>query len=314
MRKTTFIILFLFIGQLTAFAQYTAIPDSNFEQALINFGVDSEGTLDGQILTADAESETSLTVVNQNITDLTGIDAFINLTAINVSYNAGITSLDLSNNTLLVDINTEECSSLATLNLSGLTNLQVLNLFNNDLSTLDVSGNAGLTIINVRYNNLSILDLSDAAAIISVEARNNALTVIDMRNGNNANVPTFRAEFNPGPCIMVDDISEPNLANWQLDGASSFYENDIDCPTLSVGQEDAKTFNMYPNPVKNTLYVMSSVASAELEVYSITGKLVIKKRIGFGQNSVNVTALKSGVYLAKFASTKGTYTKKLIIN
>ena len=90
MRKTTFIILFLFIGQLTAFAQYTAIPDSNFEQALINFGVDSEGTLDGQILTADAESETSLTVVNQNITDLTGIDAFINLTAINVSYNAGI--------------------------------------------------------------------------------------------------------------------------------------------------------------------------------------------------------------------------------
>jgi hypothetical protein len=112
---------------------------------------------------------------------------------------------------------------------------------------------------------------------------------------------------------MVDDINEPNLTNWQLDGASSFYENDMDCPTLSVGQEEATTFNMYPKPVKSTLYVMSSVSNAEMEVYSITGKLVMKKRIGFGQNTVNVLALKAGVYLAKFASNQGTFTKKLII-
>ncbi len=35
-----------------AFGQYTQLPDPNFEQALIDLGIDSEGILDGQFLTA----------------------------------------------------------------------------------------------------------------------------------------------------------------------------------------------------------------------------------------------------------------------
>lgn len=42
----------LFLQQVSA--QYTQVPDPNFEQALIDLGIDSEGTLDGQFLTADA--------------------------------------------------------------------------------------------------------------------------------------------------------------------------------------------------------------------------------------------------------------------
>lgn len=315
MRKTTYLILLLLIGPFSAVAQYTSIPDSNFEQALIDFGVDSEGILDGQILSADAAAETNLTVINRGITDLTGIEGFVNLTSLNVSYNSGLTALDLTANTSLTSIDTEECTSLATLNISGLTNLTSLHLFNNDLTSLDLSTNTGLTELNLRYNNLSSLDLSANTVIESVEARNNALTVIDMRNGNNANVIYFRADFNPGPCIMVDDVSEPNLAIWTLDDASSFYENDMDCPTLSVGKADATAFNMYPNPVKTTLYIMSSKPSAHVEVYTITGKRVLKNQLNFGQNSINVAALKSGVYLVQFSSgTNQTFTKKLIIN
>jgi len=47
------IIICLFFSAIS-FAQYTAIPDPNFEQWLLDNGIDSEATLDGQILTSDA--------------------------------------------------------------------------------------------------------------------------------------------------------------------------------------------------------------------------------------------------------------------
>lgn len=94
-----FAVLFLgiFMSPNTAFGQYTAIPDANFEQKLIDLGVDSEGTLDGQILTTDATAQNgTLNVSSSSIADLTGIEAFINLTQLNCSVNQ-LTSLDVRN-------------------------------------------------------------------------------------------------------------------------------------------------------------------------------------------------------------------------
>ena len=53
-----------FTGQFSLEAQcpgtppagYTCIPDTNFERALIDFGYDTENTLDGQMLTIDASN------------------------------------------------------------------------------------------------------------------------------------------------------------------------------------------------------------------------------------------------------------------
>ena len=68
---------------LNAASQTTAIPDSRFEQELINLGIDSDATVNGQILTADARAITELTIMPQQpgnypddyIHDLTGIEA-----------------------------------------------------------------------------------------------------------------------------------------------------------------------------------------------------------------------------------------------
>lgn len=43
-------------------AQYTAIPDTSFEQALINQSIDSENLMDGQVLTSDISGLTTLTI------------------------------------------------------------------------------------------------------------------------------------------------------------------------------------------------------------------------------------------------------------
>lgn len=278
MKKITLLLSFLMV-QTVLFAQcpgtlppgYVCIPDAAFDDAIqAAFAYD-----DGQenaIPIAMAESATGfLNFSASGITDFTGIDAFVNVTQLNLSNNALTTELDLSANTALTD----------------------LEVRNSGLTTIDLSSNTALLNVDVSYNS--------------------GLTFIDMRNGNNATT-AFNSESTPGPCIMVDDDTEANLSTWVVDMGSGFYEVDGDCPTLSVGQSEATAFTMYPNPVKSTLYVMSSKQTASVEIYSVTGKLILKKNLSFGQNAINVSALKSGMYLTKFTSNdKATLTKKLVI-
>ena len=83
------------------------MPDDNFEQALIDLGIDSDGIVNQQILRSDPVGVTALYVsnptanpnlpnVNAGIADLTGIEAFVNLTTLHCSVNQ-LTSLDVSN-------------------------------------------------------------------------------------------------------------------------------------------------------------------------------------------------------------------------
>ena len=71
----------------------------------------------------------------------------------------------------------------------------------------------------------------------------------------------------------------------------------------------AGQLSIYPNPAKGKLKVQAmtgEVSSAEMEVYHITGRLVMKQQLNFenaGQSvEVDLTHLTSGVYLFKFNS------------
>lgn len=77
------------------FAQYTYIPDDNFEQALINLGYDD--VLDNQILTSNISNVTELNVSEMMINDLTGIQSFRLLEELNCSFNE-LNGLDVSQN------------------------------------------------------------------------------------------------------------------------------------------------------------------------------------------------------------------------
>ena len=69
-----------------------AIPDANFEQALIDLGYDTNG-LTGNILQSQAEAITILEVENKDISSLTGIGYFVNLVELNYRSN-NIETLD----------------------------------------------------------------------------------------------------------------------------------------------------------------------------------------------------------------------------
>ena len=84
-------------------SRYTCIPDLNFEQALIDLGIDSDGTINGRVLTSDISGITYLNLSGKNISDLTGIEDFTSLTSLNCNNNQ-LSSLDVSSNTSLTGL------------------------------------------------------------------------------------------------------------------------------------------------------------------------------------------------------------------
>ena len=84
-------------------AQITLIPDSGFEQALIDLGIDSDGMINGQVLTMDIEGVIILDVNYSNIQDLTGIEDFAALEILDVSGNELI-ALNVSSNIELKEL------------------------------------------------------------------------------------------------------------------------------------------------------------------------------------------------------------------
>ena len=105
MKKPLLFCTTLFLANLI-FAQTTAIPDANFEQALINLGYDT-GSPNGSVPTANINTVTVLGLIPSNISDLTGIEDFTALTVLYCQNNL-LTNLDLSQNTALVELSCQD--------------------------------------------------------------------------------------------------------------------------------------------------------------------------------------------------------------
>src|SRR5690554_8212906 len=105
-------------------SQITYIPNSNFEQALIDLGIDSDGTIDGQVLTSDIDTVTVLNVRYKQSYDLTGTEAFTALEDLNIELNH-MQPLDLSVNS---ELKTRNCISHPCNSLNILQNQQLESL------------------------------------------------------------------------------------------------------------------------------------------------------------------------------------------
>lgn len=79
------------------YSQKVEIPDKNFEQALVDLKIDTDGEVNGYLLKNDAQKVTFLDVSNKKIKNLSGIEAFTSLTFLDCSNNQ-LSNLDLSNN------------------------------------------------------------------------------------------------------------------------------------------------------------------------------------------------------------------------
>ena len=181
--------------------QKTFIPDDNFEQILINMGLDF-GPLDDSVPTIGIKSLISLDVSNSSIYDLTGIEDFENIEVLNCNLN-NIEFLDLSKNAELLELSCYY-NKLATLDLQSNLKLTKVDCQSNPLVSINLSKNINLEYLNCAYCQLTNLNLQ-----------------------NNDKLVNFSAQKNPPLCILVNNIdSAEGKTNWYIDDWSNY---SLDC-------------------------------------------------------------------------------------
>jgi len=198
--RLLFTLLFIAFIQL-AFAQTTSIPDPNFEQALIDLGIDSDGVINGQVLTADIENVLTLDVENKNIVDLTGIEDFSSLEELNCGDNQ-LTFLNIAQNSLLSLLDTRY-NQLNSIDVTQNTALTQLRLSVNQLNSVDVSQNINLVFLSVSENLLTDLDISQNINLESLYSNTNQLVNLDMTQ--NIEIISLNCLFNQLTSINVSN-------------------------------------------------------------------------------------------------------------
>ena len=133
-------------------------PDTNLRNILLQTDLGKDGIL----TKSEIKGITTLTVPSRNISSLSGIEYFTELSVLDCHDNQ-LTALDVSKN----------------------TKLTTLYCFSNKLTTLDVSKNTELTELYCPFNKLTALDVSKNTKLTVLHCINNQLTALNVSKAVN---------------------------------------------------------------------------------------------------------------------------------
>lgn len=163
------------------------IPDTHFEEKLIELGIDTDGVVNRQILRTDAENVTRLDLNLLGnfgvIADLKGIEGFVNLTFLSAAGH-NLTEADLSSNTKLDTVYLGG-NQLSSIDLSHNQNLVHLDVQSNELTSLyGISEATKLKSVNVSWNNLEEVSIVNTS-LEDLLMTNNRLKLLDITGAPN---------------------------------------------------------------------------------------------------------------------------------
>lgn len=188
MKKKLLLLLFL---TTLANAQIVNIPDANFKAKLLSSSTSNmvAGNLnlnsykidvnsDNEIQVSEALLVGRIDVSNSNITDLTGVEEFVNLKHL-ICNNNQLSSLNLSVFTNLTKL---DCGNnqLTSLDISGLSNLEQVHCKSNLLTSLDASGFVNLSILDCALNQINNLNVSGLVNLSFMDCKGNQLSNLDL--------------------------------------------------------------------------------------------------------------------------------------
>jgi|GEM_PF-411451 hypothetical protein len=325
----TFITIFILALSTNAFAQITQIPDPNFEQALIDLDIDSDGIVNGQVLTSDIENITNLNVNNKGIHDLTGIEGFAALETLDVSSNQ-VESLSFTQNLALREVIFNHSLWLSEIDLTNNVNLELLRSSFSSLSELDLTNNTKLLELVLgepapsSNHEIGYLDLTQNSMLQKLQLINlQALQTADLRSGNNTILTDVFVECTvdggfdcePYPCFMVDDVvaAQNNQFPYSEWNVMAIYSEDC---TAGLNENNASIFSIHPNPAKNELFItaQNTTGNLKIKIFNIEGKLLSNQNIALtNQTSIDVSSLTSGIYFLNIEDKNSNTTIKKFI-
>lgn len=83
--------------------------------------------------------------------------------------------------------------------------------------------------------------------------------------------------------------------------------------SAGIDDADAIQVSIYPNPVRNLLTIKNAEAFSRAELYNAAGQLMLRQSVQGSSCTLDVSNLKRGGYYLLLTGTKGTATRKVIV-
>lgn len=265
---------------------------------------------ENQLSNLDLSQNISLDYLGCSVNLLTSLDLSQNLSLYEVSCGGNLlSSIDLGKNQYLSEL---YCSNnqLTTLNLSENTGLRTVSCQFNQLQSIDLGQIPSIRNLYCNDNQLISLDVSQNPLLNDLTCNNNQLIYLNVQNGYNSSMNRVYTWNNPNLfCIQVDDETAdfeclPGNFGWCPDPWTEYREECI------LGSVEFKNINLrlFPNPVQNTLYVLSDIPLDTIQVYSLTGQIIMTTT----NTEISVSELSSGLYFAVLKKNGQSVIKKFI--
>lgn len=276
--------VFLFLLHATAsWTQIVAIPDANFKYKILQHNPVIDLNQDGDIQQSEAEAFTGFMDISYmasdpgHITDVTGLEAFVNLTEFKASYQQ-IQEIDLSSNTFLqmYDASGNPYSSLSftnhpfleafqsnfgnltNLDFSGAPNLVFLNAQGNQLQEIDLSTNNFLQGVQLDDNPIIAFDFSQNPLLRYLNCQNNQITTLDLSN----NPILISVDCRENTQLTYLNIKNGNNEGLNLSGSGpscAFYDLPL-LETVCLDAIDSPLANFIEDHVQHNITFMEECA------------------------------------------------------
>ncbi len=82
--------------------------------------------------------------------------------------------------------------------------------------------------------------------------------------------------------------------------------------TFGINNPEENSFSFFPNPVESNQLFFNSASPLKVEVYSITGELIIDTFLKNRTKSLDISILSSGLYIVRMTHNFGVQVKKII--
>lgn len=220
-------------------------------------------------------------------------------------YNTTASAIDMQGWEIQDDLSTSETHTIS--NLSVPANGYAVLAINADTST-----NGGLSA-DYQYTNISLGNGTDGLVLKCGEAIIDAVTWDDGT--------TF-----PDPVGVSMELAteaynstdNDNGANWG-EATTAFGAGDLGSPgqensyTLSSQNLAVTSFSLSPNPAQNLVYITTAQSGiVQVKVFDLLGKKVLQHTLEQNGN-LDISSLKTGVYLVKLQQNNSISTKRLVV-
>lgn len=83
--------------------------------------------------------------------------------------------------------------------------------------------------------------------------------------------------------------------------------------TIGIHESENPTITLYPNPVRDRLYIGAAINITEIEVVGMTGEVHLRQTLNEGlTHAVDLKNLATGIYTIRMKTTEGVMVKKIV--